>query len=422
MKIKYFLSFILFLLLGFSVFFHQELTLFYQKIFNPSIFIPEKAIVEDPDNPFLNYQLAQKNYHKKNFVRACNFFDKASNGFKMNGQAPMNQGLALANLGNSFFKHAEQTLATDKDSDPREKKEKAIKLLESCLESYSKAFAFLGQDQRLQNNHALAAMLLDRLKSQEKDDDQKNQQDQPDSQNGQQNNDQSQNNQSKDNSSCDNKDQSSDNQQKSKPEKNSGEQDKKPSSNQNKQEQENQDQGSQEQNSQDDDERKSDQDSSDQSNLEKQAKKQQDKKDNNKQDSSDQQQKKESEQQSQEPKNKPQDDKTSKEQQGLNNSQNQKDGQEEQNAAMEKEAQDKASQFIEDEQDLDSIAEQQQAEQGSESDAEQAASINQKNLAILKQKALAEELDNFAKKEGLLKSSIVKNATSGAGMPLSKGW
>jgi len=119
----------------------------------------EKKIVDNPDDPLLNYRTGKAKYLKKKFNKAKGFFKKAGEEFPSNN-AKM-KGLSYAFAGNCGLRVAQ--ILIDKKQKRKEAKAKAIEILTDTISDYSKSLSIVPENQRVLANMEVAQALLRNL-------------------------------------------------------------------------------------------------------------------------------------------------------------------------------------------------------------------------------------------------------------------
>lgn len=104
---KYFFLTILFLIISIIIALFPWIITKLEKIkYLKSYFV--KTVLDEPANPFFNYEYGLSKYKEKKYVNAKAFFKRAVNLFQ--GQNNQNIFLSHANLGNSLIRCAENIL------------------------------------------------------------------------------------------------------------------------------------------------------------------------------------------------------------------------------------------------------------------------------------------------------------------------
>ena len=159
MNIKKFLLALAFLVLSVALFFRKQILYFLDKnIFSKTL---EQKLIDNPNNPFLNYKIAKNFYTKSAYPKAEKFFKKAAENFS-NEFHKQQKALSLGFAGNSRFKLVKYFM-----SDKAKKKlepGKIIDFLEKAVKHYSASLSFNSDDLAVVKNKQLAEELLKKLK------------------------------------------------------------------------------------------------------------------------------------------------------------------------------------------------------------------------------------------------------------------
>lgn len=119
----------------------------------------EENILDDPDNPILNYSLGLKHYKSKRFQKARSFFHKAAANFLATDQQM--KSLSYANLANASVRLAE--IVIDKKQNKSDAKTKAIELLRESLKNYDSSIELDPVNNKVIANKKMAADFLAKL-------------------------------------------------------------------------------------------------------------------------------------------------------------------------------------------------------------------------------------------------------------------
>lgn len=168
MKKRYLLLAIIFLGLFLSIIFFDRLNHRFSKLINNNQSLTDK-IIEDPDNPFINYKIGMESYKKKKYIKARAFFQKATDFFSIEQKNAKSR--SYANSGNCGLRISE--ILIDKKEKRKEAKEKAIEVLKKTIQDYDASLS-ISISEKVEKNKLIAEELLKKLQAPQPPQDQSN--------------------------------------------------------------------------------------------------------------------------------------------------------------------------------------------------------------------------------------------------------
>ena len=171
---------------------------FQNKDYQKTKSILEKEQVQNPNNPYVNYNLGTVFYKLKEYNNAKENFQRATQNFSINNKQFLEQ--TNFNLGNCFYKNTLVTLGEnwEKEEIKEEVLVHAINEIKSSIEKYKNSLNFNDKNNKTKTNLKTAEELLKKLEQKQQNQQNQNKKENPDKENKQDQQNQKQDSQKQD--------------------------------------------------------------------------------------------------------------------------------------------------------------------------------------------------------------------------------